>query len=498
MILKTKFCFHPYLKILFLYTLIFVSSCKKEHDNTLPSNIPKLKSWYEVNSISFKSSHNIFSELEPNFKTSYNADKDGYTVTELEFSTPNKLLFSDGITNDAEKEKIKANTSVKLVLFDKINTEITGAYMVLIGNNINNQRNIHYKDYKNYSGSLLFYNLYGNFENGYKIKNGKIVNTFTKLSSSDHSLNEIKSKNGIGKVRPGEKLMLFDANGGCNIETIDTYGYQCVSIRDKPDIPTVCSFVLINSESYMTCEGGSGGDNNGGGYTGNENPGPNGGGGSGGESNGSNTIPADPIMPGQDHAAINPKDYIKCFENIPDAGASYKISVQVQEPFENSDWNYGKNGVGHTAITLTKTGSNGESITQTIGFYPADNKFVGPSKIVDNATNDPISFTIQMNFDLGANSERFDSILNYISNPPKIYELMGMNCTYFINEACKKGGIVLPSAWSNIAGFMDPLNVARVMTPAGLAQSLRTLKNNGDNRVKTNPGKAPLGKGSCK
>ncbi|WP_316828151.1 hypothetical protein [Pedobacter miscanthi] len=227
-----------------------------------------------------------------------------------------------------------------------------------------------------------------------------------------------------------------------------------------------------------------------------------GGGGGGGVTStglGSNMIPNDPYMPGQDHVAINPKDYVKCFENIPDVGATYKISVQVQEPFENSDWNYGKNGVGHTAITLTKIGSNGESITQkTIVFYPAGNKFEGPSKIVDNATNDPINFTIQMNFDLGANNEKFNSILNYISNPPKTYELMGINCTYFINEACKKGNIVLPSAWSNMAGFMDPLNLVRVMTPAGLAQSMRTLKNNGDNRIKTNPGKAPLGKGSCK
>lgn len=156
----------------------------------------------------------------------------------------------------------------------------------------------------------------------------------------------------------------------------------------------------------------------------------------------------------------------------------------------------GKNGVGHTAITLTKTGSNGESITQTLEFYPSGNKFEGPSKIVNNGND--MDFTIQMNFDLGANNEKFSSILNYISNPPKTYELMEINCTYFINEACKKGGIALPSAWSNIAGFMAPLNVARVMTPAGLAQSLRNLKNNGDNRIKTNPGKAPLGKGSCK
>jgi hypothetical protein len=210
---------------------------------------------------------------------------------------------------------------------------------------------------------------------------------------------------------------------------------------------------------------------------------------------GTNVIPSAPYMPGQDHPAINPKDYIKCFENIPDAGASYKISVQVQEPFENSDWNYGKNGVGHTAITLTKTGSNGESITQTIGFYPAANKFEGPSKIVNNGND--MDFTIQMNFDMGTNDEKFNAILNYISNPPKTYGLMGVNCTYFINEACKKGDLVLPSAWSNIAGFMDPLNVAQVMTPAGLGQSMRSLKNNNDNRIKTNPGKAPSSKGPC-
>jgi len=176
------------------------------------------------------------------------------------------------------------------------------------------------------------------------------------------------------------------------------------------------------------------------------------------------------------------------------------VIVQVQEPFENSDWNYGKNGFGHTAITLTKIGVNGLSVTQTFGFYPAGTgtgKFIGPSKIVDNSVNDPINFTIQMNFELGSNNQNFDRIVNYVFNPPSIYELMGMNCTYFVIEACKAGGISLPSAWPNVAGFMDPLNAINVMTPAGLAQSMRQIKNQGDNRIKYNSGKAPSSKGSC-
>jgi hypothetical protein len=229
-------------------------------------------------------------------------------------------------------------------------------------------------------------------------------------------------------------------------------------------------------------------------------------GGSSGQSNsGSYVIPENPYIPDQDKSAIDPEKYIKCFNNISNVGATYKVIVQVEEPLPGTRINWTpSNGVGHTAITIMKKGSDGVSITQTIGFYPAGStaseKLLGPSKIVDNAKigdSNKLEFTVSMEFNLGNNTSAFDNILNYISSPPSTYELFGMNCTAFVVGACSSGNITLPSALNGVAGFSDPLNLVQTMVPAGLGNAMRAAKANGDTRVKTNQATAPQSKGAC-
>lgn len=54
----------------------------------------------------------------------------------------------------------------------------------------------------------------------------------------------------------------------------------------------------------------------------------------GGGNNGSTPAPPPEIsnLPGESNPAINPKQYMDCFGSIPDAGATMKITVYVQEP----------------------------------------------------------------------------------------------------------------------------------------------------------------------
>lgn len=495
---KSKSHNHPLSRLLLLLVFtLFIISCKKNEETILKKDtIQEAQEWFRSKTINQNLNTSMFrnkginklSALSPQSFASIPANADhnlniewenakqyqsnDSTIIEVPVNTKGIFKFN---TEPASDKKISINKSFTRVLLIETPLKTEGYFMTIISSDTylaakgsSSYNNSYLKKESGFEGTIVYHDL-----------NGKMLNAF--------SINKLKPANKQASIKPTPKDKV-------NIAIPD----NCVGTPVYEVIGTDCYDV---GAYYTYCENvysiylGSTGCGSGGGIT---NPNAPGGGGGGGDSNGnivSNTIPENPYMPGQDHPAINPKDYVKCFGNIPDAGASYKIAVQVQEPFENSDWNYGKNGVGHTAITLTKTGSNGESVTQTIGFYPAGNKFEGPSKIVNNGND--MDFTIQINFDLGANSETFNSILNYISNPPKIYELAGVNCTYFINEGCKKGNISLPSAWSNIAGFMDPLNVVRVMTPAGLAQSMRALKNNGDNRIKTNPGKAPSSKGPC-
>jgi hypothetical protein len=148
-------------------------------------------------------------------------------------------------------------------------------------------------------------------------------------------------------------------------------------------------------------------------------------------------------LPGENKGGINPKDYMSCFQNIPDNGATMKITIYVQEPWPGTSFNIGPNSVGHTAIGLTKTNGS-TSITQTVGFYPDASGFDkahAPSKIVDNGGdleyNASISYTVT--------AENFNKIVNYISNPPATYDITDFNCTNFVNSACIAGSINLPN-----------------------------------------------------
>ncbi len=201
--------------------------------------------------------------------------------------------------------------------------------------------------------------------------------------------------------------------------------------------------------------------------------------------------PSPSNLPGEDHAAVNPKELIKCFGNIPDQGATMKVTIYVQEPFPGTTFNYGPNSVGHVAIALTK--SNGtSSITQIVGFYPnasGASKMHAPSKIVDNSSLD---YNVNINYTVTA--DNFNAIANYISNPPATYDISDFNCTNFVYNASKAGGITLPDPYNTI-GLSGPGGAGYAMTPAGLGNSIENLKDNPN--VNTNGGTAPLGKGAC-
>jgi hypothetical protein len=210
---------------------------------------------------------------------------------------------------------------------------------------------------------------------------------------------------------------------------------------------------------------------------------------------GGNGTPASPPqvsnLPGESGPAIKPKSLMDCFSDIPDAGASMKVTVFVQEPFPGTSFNIGPNSVGHVAIGLTK--SNGsQSITQVVGYYPdatGASKFHCSSKIVDNSNLD---YNVSISYTITAGN--FRSISNYIANPPGTYDLMDFNCTNFVYNACKTGGIILPDP-TNTVGLGGPGGVSTAMAPAGLGASIEKLK--GQNNVNTNGGLAPNSKGPC-
>jgi hypothetical protein len=212
----------------------------------------------------------------------------------------------------------------------------------------------------------------------------------------------------------------------------------------------------------------------------------------GGGGPGPGSPPAASNLPGENGHPVNPQDLIKCFGDIPDQGATMKVTVYVQEPWPGTTFNMGPNSVGHTAIGLTKTGG-GQSITQVVGFYPNAtglSKIHASSKIVNNGGD--LQYNVSISYTVSAAD--FQKISNYIANPPATYDLTNFNCTNFVYSACLAGNITLPNPYNTVGPASPPGGVA-VMAPGGLGDSIEKLK--GQPNVNTNGGTTPISKGAC-
>ena len=282
-------------------------------------------------------------------------------------------------------------------------------------------------------------------------------------------------------------------------------------------VATVCVGYMPGGSSEPTCSDRyeyqcsySGGGDDGGGAL------PPGSGNTGGSSGGGSTpppsIPSNATIPGQEIPAVQITRYIDCFKSISNNGAKYKVTIYVQEPSPESNQHFGDNGVGHVAIGLIKTGSNGQSITQVLGFYPQGSnifkEFSGPSKVVDNGNSDPrktMKYTIKMDFDLGSDGINFQKILNKVGNPSANYHAFENNCVRYAYEAAKEGGLNVPLNLSQIWISTNPNHPfgptvpISAYTPAGMAQAMRNAKAQGDNRINTatNLATVPKSKGPC-
>jgi hypothetical protein len=197
-------------------------------------------------------------------------------------------------------------------------------------------------------------------------------------------------------------------------------------------------------------------------------------------------------LPGESKPGIKPLEYMQCFTNIPDKGAVMKVTIYVQEPFPGTAFNIGPNSVGHVAIGLTK--SNGsQSVTQIVGLYPAATGFAkmhASSKLVNNGGD--LDYNVSITYNL--NVANFNQIKSYVANPPATYDLFDFNCTNFVYEACKSGGLTLPDP-TNTVGLSGPGGASTAMTPAGLGSSIENLKDKSN--INTNGGTTPNSKGPC-
>lgn len=202
------------------------------------------------------------------------------------------------------------------------------------------------------------------------------------------------------------------------------------------------------------------------------------GGGTGGNTNNSdNTIVVQ--TESNDKPPIKVEDYIKCFNNLPDKGATYQVTIYTDIPVNNDPsvmLNWSTMSPGHSFIGLTKT-SGSTTVTQTFGFYPSISWQVltshpCDSKVVDNGEHRYDASLSQM-----LNSSQFAttiSKLELLENTS--YDMTTWNCTDFalsVYNASAYNGLTIPQYFTEGSG--EAMN-----TPQGLYTAIKMLQASGN------------------
>ena len=203
-----------------------------------------------------------------------------------------------------------------------------------------------------------------------------------------------------------------------------------------------------------------------------------------------------------DIPSIKAEDYIKCFSNVPDANATYQVTILTDIPVDGDPskiFNWNTNSPGHSFIQLIKT-SGALSIQQTFGFYPnIGYKSLGPypteGKLVDNSGHE-----YNASLTKAINSSQFQTTINMLESLQyQDYDISNWNCTDFALSAFNAStynALAIPQYVTDENG--EPMN-----TPQGLYTAIQLLQASG-NTTHGTPSvpnaalKAGTSHGSCK
>lgn len=194
---------------------------------------------------------------------------------------------------------------------------------------------------------------------------------------------------------------------------------------------------------------------------------------------------------------------VDCFGTISNIGAKYSISIASNIPVDGRPEEVinGLNG-GHVFLTLTKSNSLGQNISQVIGFYPVNSILSGttinvPSMIV-NDENHKFNAIFTLN---NISSTNFQSAMNTVLDlSNNNYNLLDFNCTDFALGVFNSAGgnlkinpFTMPVFNNNI--FIGNFKIAN--TPSSLYYKISSLQNSNNNNAQIGISNAGSSHGPC-
>jgi hypothetical protein len=232
---------------------LLITGCKKDSNAVSESSdafsVATAKQWYANNAGTKQNNLNSstrkkIGKFSPLWDKAFNSNDDKYEVIE----TPLSFDHNPGFASSSDQSKSKVNGITRmLILKDKKSGEIKSALMHVFSNSGTEDKNITYsKGKQDFTGTVFFTDLDGNFVNGWQYEKGKITG---------------KSNNQIVSTNSGGKAVL-----PTDCTTVETLWFE----RDCTDYAngtSKCSpWVYIGStfQTFCTIEGGGGGTGGGG------------------------------------------------------------------------------------------------------------------------------------------------------------------------------------------------------------------------------------------
>ena len=175
---------------------------------------------------------------------------------------------------------------------------------------------------------------------------------------------------------------------------------------------------------------------------------------------------------------IDVEKYLKCFENIPDAGAKCEITIYTDIPVDsdpNKIFDFSTGSPGHTYIGIKKVNAAGDqSVLQYIGFYPKTGwktigNFPTDAKFVDDGQHE-----YNASFDKTLRPDQLRSVISEIrSLEHSSYDLDDFNCTDWALKVFNNQGYKL-----SIPKYLVPGSIKAdgVNTPQGVYNKLKEMK----------------------
>ncbi|WP_321319863.1 hypothetical protein [Labilibaculum sp.] len=162
------------------------------------------------------------------------------------------------------------------------------------------------------------------------------------------------------------------------------------------------------------------------------------------------------------------------------------LTVFVDQPAANSNDTYDlwSGTAVHTFIGIIQNGN-----TSIVGFYP-EGAAKPSSKIHVSVLNNDEGHDYDVSISMNIAKDKLGIILNYIKNPPLVYNLDTYNCTDFAIDVANKCGMNLPDTegtWPNGSGT----------NPGCLGQDIRNMSTTDIISIDPVGGKAPANVKSC-